>query len=257
MNAMQAATPLDPCEVLNPGGRSRVVVVCEHASRRIPATFGDLGLNEADRQSHIAWDPGALAVARGLAVRLDAKLVASTVSRLIYDCNRPPSAPDAMPVRSEAIDIAGNARLTPAQRQARTSSYYEPFRASLAAVIAATSDPVIVTVHSFTPVFHGQPRSVEIGILHDMDARLADAMMQTAPLHSQMNVQRNEPYGPQDGVTHTLKEHAIRAGHLNVMLEIRNDLIENQQGQDAMADCLANWIADALEVLQISASVRC
>lgn len=257
MNTTQTATPSDPYEVLNPGGQSRVVVVCEHASRRIPAKFGDLGLNESARQSHIAWDPGAMAVAKELAVRLDAKLVASTVSRLVFDCNRPPSAPDAMPARSEAIDISGNANLTPDQRQARTLSYYEPFRASLAAVIAATTDPVIVTIHSFTPVFHGRRRTVEIGVLHDSDQRLAGAMMKAAPSHTALNVEVNEPYGPRDGVTHTLKEHAIGAGHLNVMLEIRNDLIETAAQQGKMADCLDGWLADALAELTLSVTATC
>lgn len=257
MNHMQSASPHTPVLLLNPEGRSSVVVVCEHASRFIPPAFGDLGLDDVARQSHIAWDPGALDVARGLAMRIDAKLVATSVSRLIYDCNRPPSATAAMPARSEAFDVPGNATLTAAQRQDRTDNYYEPFRGSLAGTIAATPNPVIVTVHSFTPVYHGKPRSVEIGILHDTDARLAEAMAQVAPLHTEAKVEINVPYGPQDGVTHTLREHAIEAGHLNVMLEIRNDLIETARQQDAMAECLASWLTAALGVLNVQGCAQC
>jgi predicted N-formylglutamate amidohydrolase len=257
MNTILPILANDPSEVFNPDGQSCVVIVCEHASLCIPKEFGDLGLSEAERQSHIAWDPGALVVAQQLAKRLDAKLVASTVSRLVYDCNRPPSVPDAMPVRSEMIDISGNADLSLAQRESRVASYYEPFRNRLAATIAGTSNPVIVTIHSFTPVFHGQQRSVEIGVLHDTDARLADAMMQVAHAHTQMKVELNQPYGPQDGVTHTLKEHATRAGHLNVMLEIRNDLITDAAQQDAMANRLADWLSDALLVLDVKVDATC
>lgn len=257
MNHMQPASPHDPVKVLNPEGRSCVVLVCEHASCFIPTEFGDLGLDSAARQSHIAWDPGALGVARGLANHFDAKLITSNVSRLIYDCNRPPSARDAMPARSEAVDVPVNANLTDAQRRDRIATYYDPFHACLAGAIAATPDPVIVTVHSFTPVYNGTPRTVEIGILHDTDARLADAMMQIARSRTSANVKINAPYGPDDGVTHTLKEHAIAAGHLNVMLEIRNDLIENLTQQDAMVDCLAGWLSDALTVLDVSVGARC
>lgn len=243
--------------VLNPDGQSSVVLVCEHASFRIPTELNDLGLTGDSLQSHAAWDPGALAVVQGLATRFDATLVASKVSRLVYDCNRPPSAPDAMPVQSEAIAVPGNANLTEAQRLDRVSRYYDPFRARLARTIASKHKPIIVTMHSFTPIFHGQKRDVEIGVLHDTDARLAGAMLQVAAQHLTANVQRNEPYGPQHGVTHTLREHAIGAGHLNVMLEIRNDLIATPAQQDDMAARVADWLNDAFAQLGVEGAEQC
>ena len=253
----QITTQQNAVTVFNTNGQSRVVLVCEHASCFIPPALDGLGLDDNARQSHIAWDPGALEVARRMAQRLDAKLVVSNVSRLVYDCNRPPSAHDAMPARSEAIEVPGNAALTDVQRRERTEKYYDPFRARLRDVIATTRDPVIVTVHSFTPVFLGKPRSVEIGILHDTDARLADAMTQMAAAHTRANVKVNVPYGPQDGVTHTLKEHAIPARHLNVMLEIRNDLIADPAQQEHMGNCLAGWLTDALTALNVSVGAQC
>ncbi len=243
--------------VLNPTGKSPVVVVCEHASNFIPSAFNDLGLAVDDLDSHVAWDPGAFAVAKGLSERLDAKLIASNVSRLVYDCNRPPSAPDAMPHQSEAIKVPGNIGLTAAQRQDRIDEFYEPFRATLAEAIAATSSPVILTVHSFTPTYYGQKRAVEIGVLHDTDARLADVILETSSQFTKTLVLRNDPYGPEHGVTHTLKEHALANGHLNVMLEVRNDLIQDPQQQDKMASCIANWLADALVRLKVEGAVTC
>jgi predicted N-formylglutamate amidohydrolase len=127
--------------------------------------------------------------------------------------------------------------------------YYEPFRAALAQEVAARTSPVLVTIHSFTPVFHGRPRSVEIGILHDDDARLADAMLDSATRHTTLTTARNAPYGPEDRVTHTLREHALGAGHLNVMIEIRNDLIDTDTRQRDMAAMLSGWLGDALEKL--------
>lgn len=250
MNHSKNVLDSDTVTVLNPEGQCSVVVVCEHASCFIPPAFNDLGLSEDALQSHAAWDPGALAVAQGLSQRLGATLVASNVSRLVYDCNRPPSAVDAMPQKSEAIVVPGNANLTPEQRSERAGKYYEPFRATLAGVITTKSAPVLVTVHSFTPIYYGQQRAVEIGILHDTDARLAQAMMDIAPSYIQNKVELNQPYGPEDGVTHTLKEHALDAGYLNVMLEIRNDLIQSAQDQDTMATRIAAWVAEALVSLQ-------
>lgn len=228
-------------------GAAGIVVVCEHASAHIPAALNDLGLTGEDRWSHAVWDPGARAVAEGIATRLGAVLVCAEVSRLVYDCNRPPEAPDAMPERSERIIVPGNAGLSRAARQARVAQYYEPFRGALAGAIAECGKPAVVTVHSFTPIYHGTPRDVEIGILHDADARLADAMLALAPVD--LDTRRNMPYGPDDGVTHTLKEHAIGAGLLNVMIEIRNDLIATPDQHDVMAARMAGWIGAALEHL--------
>lgn len=233
-------------EVSRSEARSAIVLVCEHASHHIPDAFKDLGITPAARLSHAAWDPGAMAVAQHMSQDLDAVLVSSTVSRLVYDCNRPPSAPDAMPARSEAYDIPGNADLTEEDKNARVARYYRPFEQTLASQIASRTDPVIVTVHSFAPVYNGETRDVEIGILHDNDSLLADAVLRVADGH---DVRRNSPYGPEHGVTHTLKEHAIKHGHLNVMIEVRNDLIADEAGQTAMANTLAGWIRQALQAL--------
>ncbi|WP_108813464.1 N-formylglutamate amidohydrolase [Loktanella sp. Alg231-35] len=235
-------------EVSRGEARSAIVLVCEHASPHIPAALLDLGIKPAARRSHVAWDPGAMAVAQQLSQHLDAVLVASTVSRLVYDCNRPPEAPDAIPTRNEAYEVPGNVGLTDEEKHARVVRYYIPFRERLASEIARRTDPVIVTIHSFTPIYNGEKRDVEIGVLHDRDSVLADAVMRVA---DSRDVRRNAPYGPEDGVTHTLKEHAIRYGHLNVMIEVRNDLIADDAGQTAMAKTLAGWITQALETLGV------
>ena len=242
---------------INAAGGSPVILVCEHASHHIPACFNNLGLSDADRVSHAAWDPGALVVAKQMAHHLDAPLIAARVSRLVYDCNRPPAAEDAVPARSEVIDVPGNRDLSASDRARRVDTYYRPFHDALQTVIGRIADPVIVTIHSFTPTYFGQARSVEIGILHDSDARLADAMLQVAAGHVSANVARNEPYGPDDGVTHTLKEHAIQAGHLNVMIEIRNDLIATGEQQESMAATISNWLVDAFAQLHVAENIQC
>jgi len=234
-------------EVVRGTAGSSIVLVCEHASPFIPAAMDDLGIAPAAKNSHIAWDPGAMAVAQAMSQNLDAVLVASTVSRLVYDCNRPPDADDAMPSRSESYDVPGNSDLSDADKRARVARYYTPFKTALAQEIAQRKDPIIVTVHSFTPVYHGQSRDVEIGILHDSDSRLADAMLNVADTY---DVRRNAPYGPKDGVTHTLKEHAVKQGHLNVMIEVRNDLIAETHTQTAMAQTLSGWVQRAITAVE-------
>ncbi|KIN63375.1 putative N-formylglutamate amidohydrolase [Sulfitobacter noctilucicola] len=254
MNQLNQQTSDEVVEVINPGGAGSVVLVCEHASPFIPPEFNNLGLDADALNSHAAWDPGALAVARIMATELDAVLVASRVSRLVYDCNRPPEAAGAMPAQSEIFAIPGNADVSLAERTDRTASYYKPFRAAVAKAISARPDGTLVTIHSFTPVYHGKRRDVEIGILHDSDTRLADAMLESAAEHSVHNVQRNAPYGPEDGVTHTLKEHGLRNMRPNVMIEVRNDLLLDQQSQQQIALELSGWVAAAVAQLEKATS---
>ncbi|MDD8023210.1 MAG: N-formylglutamate amidohydrolase [Paracoccaceae bacterium] len=228
----------------------RFVLVCEHASNHFPARWGDLGLDAAARAAHIAWDPGALGLAQGLAAHLDAVLVRATTSRVIYDLNRPPHAPGAMPVRSEIYDIPGNHALPATERRARTEALYLPFHAALDAQIARRLAqgiaPVLVTVHSFTPVFNGVARAVELGVIHDADPRYAKAIAAEARAQTGLNVQINAPYSAADGVTHTLARHATPIGLPHVMLELRNDLIATPAAQQAMATQLAPLLRAAL-----------
>lgn len=240
----------------NTGAASPVILVCEHASNALPAPWGDLGLSPDQTRAHIAWDPGALGLARGLAARLDATLIHAPVSRLIYDCNRAPDMPGAMPARSEVHDIPGNAAIPPAERLARTEAIYLPWANGLhnliATRIAQGRRPVIVTIHSFTPVFHGKPRAVEFGIIHDADPTLAHAI-HAASGASRLNARLNEPYSAADDVTHTLRLHATPYALPNAMLEIRNDLIADPQAETAMADRLAPVLQSALAAKEFAA----
>ncbi len=240
-----------PVTVVNAEGRGAVVLVCEHASRRLPERTGSLGLAPEALESHIAWDPGALAVAEHLSRSLDAPLVYQNFSRLVYDCNRPPEAPGAMPETSEIYDIPGNRNLSDGERERRTRGLYLPFHAAISDLLdqraAAGKESIIVTMHSFTPVYMGKPRAVEIGILHDEDSRIADQMLNAAKGNTTYDIRRNEPYGPADGVTHTLIKHGLARGLKNVMIEVRNDLIRDEDGQRVMAGLLAELLGHALK----------
>lgn len=234
----------------NEAGQSPVLLVCEHASNALPAPWGTLGLAPEQTRAHIAWDPGALGLARGLAQRLDATLIHAPVSRLIYDCNRGPDMPGAMPARSEVFDIPGNAAISPAERLARTRAVYLPWASALHGLVAcrivAGRRPVIITIHSFTPVYLGQTRAVEFGIIHDADPALARSIHAAAKAQTRLNARLNEPYSAADDVTHTLKLHATPYGLSNAMLEIRNDLIADARAEATMADTLAPLLRDAL-----------
>lgn len=229
-----------PALVVNGEGRSPFVLICEHASNRLPRRLGTLGLAASELERHIAWDLGAEPVARRLSRLTDAPLVLQRYSRLAYDCNRPPDSADAMPEISETTVIPGNRGLSPADRLARIGDIYRPFHAAVAELLdrraAAGVRSQVVSIHSFTPAFKGERRSVELGILFDRDRTLPERLM---PCFATVDARYNEPYGPRDGVLHTLNLHAAPRGLAHAMIEIRNDFLTDERGQAGWAERLA------------------
>ncbi|PVH28218.1 N-formylglutamate amidohydrolase [Pararhodobacter oceanensis] len=243
-----------------------LVLICEHASNALPEDVpelgGDLGLDAETRASHAAYDIGALSLSRLLAAQLapvmdGAALIHAPLSRLAYDLNRPPDHPGAMPVTSEIHQVPGNRDLSMADRMARLEAIYLPFQATVTAEIARLvllgRRPVVIAVHSFTPVYFGTPREVEFGILFDDDEGIARHILQ-ASAGSGLVTRLNEPYSAQSSVAHTTRIHArpMRLNH--AMLEIRNDLIADAAGQAAMAQRLAPILTQALTSAELTAA---
>ena len=179
---------------------------------------------------------------------LDATLVSQAYSRLAYDCNRPPESAAAVPERSEIYTVPGNFELSQSDRQARVEAFYEPFHRAIDQLldkrIADGRRPILVTIHSFTPVYFGAEREGKLGILHDSDTGLADALLGAAIKLGMSDVRRNYPYGVADGVTHTLQRHGVSRGISNVMIEIRNDLIATETGQAQWGDVMLQLLGE-------------
>ncbi|WDR00702.1 N-formylglutamate amidohydrolase [Devosia sp. J2-20] len=236
--------------VTNARGPSPFVIVCDHASNRIPTRYGDLGLTMTERVSHIAWDPGALAVSRKLADLLDAPLVQSTVSRLIIDCNRDLDAPDLIWTLSEATRIAANEGISAEERQYRIDHYHRPFHASMETLLEARrhagQETILICMHSFTPVYNGVARPWPIGVIHGMDTRYTAAVRDAlAAEHPALNIGWNEPYAALNGVTLTLERHGDGRGLDATMIEIRNDEILEPVGVDQWSARLARCLEAA------------
>lgn len=245
-----------PTITLNEGGRSPLFLVCEHAGRRIPKSLQSLGLPAHELERHIAYDIGAEQVARELCERLDAPLVLQRFSRLVYDCNRPPEATSAIPALSELTEIPGNRDLSEAQKRQRVQEIYEPFHAQVSKLIDlrlnAGQRVIFIAIHSFTPVFKGIARKLDVGLLFDRDRRFTDLIAPLLRAAGRFDVRYNEPYGPADGVCHTLNVHAGVRGLPYSMIEIRNDLIANESGQVEWADRLADVLRRAAQEIERS-----
>ena len=228
---------------------SNIIVTCDHASNRVPAEVngGSLGLPDCDMNRHIAYDVGAAGVSRALAERLDGPAVLSNFSRLVIDPNRGEDDPTLVMQLYDGSVIPANRAITAEDFDWRLTQCYRPYHAALARVIAARSRPILVAMHSFTPQLAGRdPRPWHIGILHEKDQRLAKPMLARLRREPDLCVGENEPYGGHlDG--DSIDRHALVAGHPNILIEIRNDLIATADQQVHWAHRLAPIIAEVID----------
>ena len=242
-----------PVVVENPEGTGPFVIVCDHASNRIPEEYEPFELADDALATHIAWDPGALAVARRLSKRLDAPLLWPDVSRLIIDCNRAPDAKSLIVTESEGRKVPANHGLPEAERSRRLNQIHGPYHAAIDACLehrlARRQPTALIAVHSYTPVYLGKARPWQVGIVFGEDRRMADLLIRELEAEPALFVGINEPYSPEDQVYYTVERHAHPSALPAVMIEIRNDEIGDQSGQRKWADRLGGILAIAERTL--------
>ena len=239
-----------PAEIVNRGGKSPLFFVCEHASRTIPRKLGSLGLDDSDLERHIAWDIGAEAMSRQLADAFDAALVLQRYSRLVIDCNRPPQTPAAVPEVSESTVVPGNLQLGKADREERISSIFVPFHDAIAGLLderaAAGQETILVTVHSFNRVYDGFERPWHVGAQYNRAPAFSQRINTLLAREETLCVGDNEPYPVNDDTHYTIPVHGEQRGVVHTMLEVRNDLVGDPQGQMIWAERLAGVINQAV-----------
>ncbi|MEA3151884.1 MAG: hypothetical protein QOD56_2823 [Gammaproteobacteria bacterium] len=230
-------------------GRSRFVILVDHASRRIPRRLGDLGLPAAELQRHIAWDIGALEVAKQMAAALDAPLIAQNYSRLTIDCNRDPSVATSIPIVGESIEIPGNIGLSRDEVAARRVEIFEPYHARVRDVLderaAAGRPTILVAQHSMTNLFKGVRREMHAAVLYNRDRRFAGLVLDGLRREGGLTIGDNEPYFVSDETDYTIPHHGEARGLPHVEIEIRQDLITHEAGQEEWARRLSRVLKDA------------
>lgn len=252
MNARVLLAPDEPAavRVLREAGTSDFMFTADHAGKLIPRSLGNLGVAAPDLERHIAWDIGIAGVTEQLSAALDATAALQTYSRLVIDCNRDPSWPSAMPVLSEFTDVPGNRDLTDSARALRTAEIFRPYHDRIASLIdarvASGKPTILVAMHSFTPVFKGEPREIEVGILYFRRTRLAEIMLDLLRQEPDLTVGENAPYALTEASDYSIPFHADRRGLEHIEIEIRQDLIATPEGQAAWASRFAQWFTASL-----------
>ncbi|MDP2411238.1 MAG: N-formylglutamate amidohydrolase [Pseudolabrys sp.] len=246
MNTLLAADEPHPVTVLNASGRSLFLIVADHAGNRVPRALHDLGVSEAERQRHIGWDIGIAGVCRAMADALDATLIQQNYSRLVIDCNRPPVSATSMPEISELTPVPGNIGLSDADRQARIQSIFRPYHDAIEAELErrkqAQRPAALIAMHSFTPVYKGVTRPWQAGVLYNRDPRFAHLLMALLKGEAGLTVGDNEPYSVTDDSDYTIPVHGERRGLHHTAVEIRQDLIADEKGQQMWGAIMARLL---------------
>ena len=237
-----------PFEIDGADRAGRFVFLCDHAANTVPDFIngGDLGLPAEDMNRHIAFDIGAAAVTKALAERLDGPAVLSNFSRLVIDPNRGEDDPTLIMRLYDGTIIHANRSVDETARQHRLDTMHRPYHGAVGKIAADRSDPVLVSIHSFTPQLRSRPpRPWHIGVLYAHDRRLADPFMARLAQEKDLTVGDNQPYsGHLTG--DTMDQHALQHRRPHVLIEIRNDLISTEQDQQAWAQRLAPVLTDSL-----------
>ena len=240
-----------PHRIANPDGRSPVVLTCDHASCAVPASLGNLGLEPCEIQRHIGWDPGAARIATLLAERFDAPAILSGFSRLVIDCNRSLGSETSIPKISDGIRIPGNLNLTEEEAIRRAEELFLPYHGAIAEAldrVRARGDvPVFVAIHSFTRrLRNGFARPWHYGVLWDRDPRVAQRLVAALRRHPDLVVGDNEPYSGQDHFDFSQDHHAGSRGLASALVEIRQDLIRDEDGLERHVEILGDALAEVL-----------
>jgi predicted N-formylglutamate amidohydrolase len=233
----------------NAGGASPFLLVCDHAGRTVPSRLANLGLSDAELARHISWDIGIFGVGRRLAALLDAHLIAQIYSRLVIDCNRPPGTEESIVTESDGTAIPGNLNLAPADAQARRVEIFAPYHDAIAETLdarKATKRPtILISLHSFTPVYGGVARPWHAGMLYNRYKTLGVALRDALRVGGEFVIGDMEPYTVDDETDYTVPVHGERRGIPHVAIEIRQDLIADENGQRAWADRLSDALPKA------------
>lgn len=226
---------------------------CDHYGHLIPRALGDLGLAADQLERHIAWDIGIADVATLLAKEMGVHLIAQRYSRLVIDCNRPFDSPGSVPLLSEATEVPGNGGLTREQLAARQRAIFAPYHGRIEEALdqrkAQGLPTILVSLHSFTPVYAGIARPWHVGTLYNRDGRLPHLLRDLLRKEGDLVVGDNEPYAVSDATDYTIPVHGERRNLMNTGIEIRQDLIADQSGQHQWAERLARLLREIEETL--------
>jgi len=242
--------------LFNPDTGASILIICDHATNTVPECIngGTLGISDQDMARHIAFDIGAKAVSQYLAKALNTAMVSSNFSRLVIDPNRGEDDPTLLMKIYDGTIIPGNRHADKVECERRLKKFHRPYHQQIShqinMILERGQTPAIISIHSYTAKLRNRPeRPWHIGVLWEQDARMPVPLMEKLRANPDICIGENEPYA---GGFHgdTMYIHATKHNHPHVLIEIRNDLIDTEQGQQHWVEILADPLREIVEDLE-------
>lgn len=221
----------DAYEVAGRPRRGGVFFTCEHASNRVPHPWRPRPADRRLLAMHWGYDIGAAHLTRELAQQMHGLALLARFSRLLCDANRAPEDPTLVLRRTDDGDPSFNHRVDLAARVAR---FHVPFHDAVDRLVARSRPALLVSIHSFTPVFRGKARPMEAGVLFDRHDELSLSLVDALRAEG-LRTEANEPYSGKDGLIYSAARHGGRHGLPYLEIELRQDLVAAQTHAHAVA----------------------
>lgn len=232
-----------PYDIIDGNYEKGMILLADHAMNKVPLQYANLGLPQTAFERHIGFDIGVENLTRRLAAILGIPAVMSCFSRLLIDPNRGEDDPTLIMKISDGAIIPANHPLSGDERQERLDRYHRPYHQAIAGTIAKVEEasgraPLVLSLHSFTPIWKNFIRPWHAAVLWDTDYRAVRPLIEMLEEDPDLVVGDNEPY---DGALKgdTLYRHCMFKGIAHILLEVRQDLIADTHGVEAWAQRLA------------------
>jgi len=240
-----------PYTIINREGKAKVLLVADHASNAMPGILGSLGLDDEALEQHIAYDIGSKKLVHHLSQHLDAPALLAGYSRLVIDLNRSIEDQSSIPEVSDNMVIQGNLNISREHRSQRIHSFYTPYRVAIDGLLRDFKQqdivPAFISIHSFTPEMAGFSRPWHAGVLWDKDPRIPVPLMKNLRAHpGNFHIGDNQPYSGKHLADYTIDHHAEASGLPHVSIEIRQDLVDSEEGAELWATILSDALYDIL-----------
>jgi len=234
-------------ELINSTGRGKVILIADHASNRIPQSLKNLGLNNQILDSHLAWDPGTAIVAKALSIVLDAPLIMANYSHLVIDCNRAPDNKESIVPIKDGIPIPGNKNLSEDEKLHRKTEIFDPYHRAISELMDERRHycDCLISIHSFSPMLNKNYQPCKIGIGSGEDERLSALLLQALAKRQIHSVGKNTPFAINKNIDYSVPHHAGSRKLPHVMLQFRNDTLNEIEGVVSQALIVSSALESA------------
>ena len=226
---------------------NQILIIADHASNYLPKENNNLGLASAFLNQHIAFDIGVKELSSDLSNRLKCKVIQGKYSRLLIDLNRDLNDPTVIPEIVDGKIIPGNIGLSKSELRLRVKKIYNKYHHEINRTIKNKKVKVILSLHSFNPIFKNKRRLLEFGILSNEDKNLSSIIIEQLKLQK-LNVGDNKPYRG-NLIGDSMYRHGLKNKLPHALIEVRNDLLSNPTKIKRVSRLLHKTVVKSLKKL--------